>query len=1313
MPAVPTSSVETVSQTSIVSNALVTMVIGAALRHSTVSFNSPVFPLVRYLVELLYDSVQCYYPMFQNPGFDFPLRRRCGDEDNPSHDSKTIKTRQPPCVHAPRVSVPSGGILEASRRGRGSGRGVRRTNAGVGRGRDSGRGDQSTSGRTDKNTNDDNEDNDGKGSNDGGGDFEEDSAMPRLLACPFYKFDPARHFRCYRKYELRRYSDVKGHIFRCHTLTYDGANYCPNCWRTWKKNEELLWVNHMSQIPRPCHHVPEPECLHPQEVIALDELDVTGLSEYKKWYRMWDLLFISHQAPPSPYVEHGLGEILLLVGHSHDTLLRELPVLLLELGIQVDYQVVQYLGNRIDGIYRQSLISGQPQSPRYRRQHAIQQQQEMQLQMRQSQAPGLEASDISAIVPAHLNLHSMDGIMDEFIHQDAGWDDAMHILGDGNNFTPGSPPPQAPSSSKKLPLENPAAPQMSLPGLASRSHVGRVSSSMNRYPSRRRSAARFDYRNPRAPHHIYLHLQHISTTAIKRYQRKGSQMDKSYDTLVAYSKYPALTREDLFLLFLNRKYGLGQDMVYCIQMVPDQMKKVKRSLGIGAAPETTTSQTSVVVGIDWPLRRFLQSQFVDEASRKQPFSSLITLTGFATDAQALTVGEYLSQTWPGIADKILQLLPTLLDPCLGQTPLRQGELAILCKDELELLYENLAFTWISCTARAGPAVKGVWECIPIFARAQAVETQLGTPVFVVHFLARPIPSTTQPGRCWQHMFQGAVLASGFPIPQRATKGLGLEMPLNMMAELSGSRRVVEWNDKIFIKGYSTMLVAIRSLSNILIWHYYYARPGKRVSYGDCMQQLGSPDANYKICSSRLPRSSAGFFLDQVVISAGSMITGGAILTPGVKELPPHLTRNGTIPQLKWLSKRYIVFWDEEVKRGWLVNGTSALLHIMRASLAQSEHDDSSACLMFDKSKMNNFPDMPYMHNTAMRVLIDQGNQGLVVYPDSISQTRKTSADSGNSTNTQTSTYFLFGDLAKKHFGTLEQMIDYHSHLAGRDGINLKIRLRKHLEGWDFVDLVNEIRPQPHVATIPTLGHGWIDFVRSIEAITLFGRNFGELLQPASCTGLCERWSSLPQQDYLLAASVADLTAIMEQYGDPHAAPRELARNILWHSPADTYAACPCKLSQASRHGKAAAYHVGPVQVLLPSGRVPPASGQRELEPDGAVVFGHNAIFGYRWPEKGTDEVPAKDFLVPLRNMLPVRLSKTQAELPDTLDSSERDVTSRLDSESSTSTPRVESPPSLRSSLRGLIPKRRSCTLQEGEETVKKKLKTKQYEEAAA
>ncbi|ATY66839.1 Pfs domain [Cordyceps militaris] len=843
-------------------------------------------------------------------------------------------------------------------------------------------------------------------------------------------------------------------------------------------------------------------------------------------------------------------------------------------------------------------------------------------------------------------------------------------------------------------------------------------------------------------------------------------------------KHPSQTRQDLLLLYLKEKYGLGLNMVKNIQGIPDQMKRIRTCLRIGPAAEP--GHTSVVVGLEWPLHRFLQTQFVDFESRKQPFRSLITLTGSATDAQALTVGEYLSQTWPDIADKILQLLPASLEPHLGHISLRQASVTL--DTSVQVYYEKdhilvrgvgntevitqvvQAFTWIACTARAGPAIKGVWECVPIFARTKAAMVRPGIQPFVVHFFTRSLPPTTQPGKCWQHMFQGAVLAAGFPIPQRATLGLGLEMPLNMVAELAGSRRLTEWDDKIFIKGYSTMLVAIKSVADVLVWHYYYAQPGKRVAYMDCTEQVesvdmarfggfrhvvgwcssskycaGSPDANYNIRGTQLPRPSAGLFLDKVSISTGSTIAGGAMLTPGTKERPPHLTRNGIIPNLRWLSKKYVVLWDEEAKRGWLVNGTSALLHIIRASLASYEKDDFSPCFMFDGSKMNNLPQNQYRHNTAIGVLIDQGNQRLRLYPNRTTE-QTTLTDSGILTHTQTSSYFLFGDLVEQHLSALEKIVDFHSNLAGRDGVNLKMHLRKHLEGWEFADLTKEHDLRPRVATLGFLGYGWVDFVRAIGAITLFGRGFGELLQPtnsgaAAATaagGLCERWSSLPTGNYNLAASVADLIDIMEQHGDAHAAPRELARGIAWRSPADTYAACPCT-RPPSEQGRADC-HVAPMQVLQPSsasraapGHVPPTDSEVESEPDGAVIFGYNVTFGYRWPERGTDEVPARDFRRQLRNMLPVRLfkqSQTEAE-GESPGASDTDASSRPDSdetrmsrEPSTDTTtegeeggdvvatlleELPASSSLRSKLRQCIQTRRKRTLQD-EDTGRKKRK---------
>lgn len=486
--------------------------------------------------------------------------------------------------------------------------------------------------------------------------------------------------------------------------------------------------------------------------------------------------------------------------------------------------------------------------------------------------------------------------------------------------------------------------------------------------------------------------------------------------------------------------------------------------------------------------------------------------------------------------------------------------------------------------------------------------------------------------------------------------------------------------------------------------------------------IGSPDASYAVRGTQLPRPSAGLFLDKVSITAGSIITGGASLTPGVKELPPHLERQGMIPKLRWLSRKYVVFWDEEAKRGWLINGTSALLHIVRASLAHYEHDDFSSCFLFDKHKMNNLPQHQYKPNTAIGVLIDQGNQSLAIYPDVVAQKQDTSIDGGSSTRTQTSTFFLLGDLIKQHLSALEQMVDMHSHLAGRDGINLRARVRKHLEGWDFADLAKDYDPTPRVATIPMLSYGWVDFVRSIGAITLFGRGFGELIRPVATPGLCERWAALPQQDYLLAASFADLRNIMERHGDAFAAPPELAPGILWHSPEDTCAACPCKLPEAKH--RRTGYHVDPVQVLVPSclrGRA--TSGQLgELEQDAAVVFGHSPTWGYRWPERGTVEVPAKDFVVPLRNRFPARLlgfkiAKPEKEAPntggsdtdadslaDTSETTATSIASRISTSDEPGEVLVEaSPPpsSLRASLRDLLRKRRnSLPLEQSDKKLK-------------
>lgn len=370
----------------------------------------------------------------------------------------------------------------------------------------------------------------------------------------------------------------------------------------------------------------------------------------------------------------------------------------------------------------------------------------------------------------------------------------------------------------------------------------------------------------------------------------------------------------------------------------------------------------------------------------------------------------------------------------------------------------------------------------------------------------------------------------------------------------------------------------------------------------------------------MPRPSAGCFLENVTISAGQTISGGISFAPGIRDIPPHLVRKGTIPKLRWISTKYVVFWDELDKRGWLINGTSALLHMLRASLEHYRTDDFSTSFMFDFSRFHDAPD--HTSKSAIRVLTDESNRKLEIYPGRIRrvETLNLSGDTINSSgqSEMQMEYFLLDDLIDQHFTTLEQMIDHHAKLAGRNGINLKKRVRKHLEGWDLGDIIQDIDPLPRVAKIPAFGHGWIDFVRSIGSITLFGRGLGELIKPSLPNLMCSRWGSLPEQQYLLAAAVSDLQIIMARFGDANHVPRLLTDDVYWHSPAAENDRCACQ-SHLNYGPVSKRDHLDLIQGLSSTPKVLDLTHRLAIKPQplherGAVVFSHNAKWGSPWPE---------------------------------------------------------------------------------------------------
>jgi hypothetical protein len=376
----------------------------------------------------------------------------------------------------------------------------------------------------------------------------------------------------------------------------------------------------------------------------------------------------------------------------------------------------------------------------------------------------------------------------------------------------------------------------------------------------------------------------------------------------------------------------------------------------------------------------------------------------------------------------------------------------------------------------------------------------------------------------------------------------------------------------------------------------------------------------------LPHAGHDFALEKVSLSCGQIITGGCTFGIGRKDIPIHISKVGYIDRLRWISQKYVVFWDVDDKRGWMVNGSNALLHLLRGSLEHSRTDKFRSQFLFDFSKLK--------EGSAIDILVDQGHRRLPVYPAKEETYTETTTSSLGTIETVTktkTTVTTLGDKVEELYEYLEKMIDHKSQVENPKGCNAKVRLRRHLEGWDFRDLTASRDPfHLRVATLPTSAFSWVELTRAAQTITIFGKRFGELVTPSigSTKVTCPSWRSVPTGKHYLCASLADIQSIIDDAGgDIVGNPVLVGPKLVWVNPsrACPFAECVCE----RRHGaniSPLATHVDPVQQLIPTGlprRLQQAMSKGPLDLQncggGAVIFGQAFGFSWKWPEIGEGE----------------------------------------------------------------------------------------------
>lgn len=252
------------------------------------------------------------------------------------------------------------------------------------------------------------------------------------------------------------------------------------------------------------------------------------------------------------------------------------------------------------------------------------------------------------------------------------------------------------------------------------------------------------------------------------------------------------------------------------------------------------------------------------------------------------------------------------------------------------------------------------------------------------------PDTRSPlnGTCWHALFRNPVVVKGFPVPFRSQNEIGLELSLESMAFLAETPFATRYDDSLVLKGFSTMFFPTGRVADSVMWHFlhdsngsylpYYAFKQHHIKYCGIgiagFQQLETAHTrNFVGWTSAVTRRlgmstykwstfmvlnavvgmdeddlyenidragvdlcTPGCDLEKVSISVSKIVSiGGTISRQTANK--PILTASPTyIHHVMRVRKWTFLIYDTETFRGWLVDGASALLHIVRTHIVQTQ-----------------------------------------------------------------------------------------------------------------------------------------------------------------------------------------------------------------------------------------------------------------------------------------------------------------------------------------------------------------------------------------
>lgn len=294
--------------------------------------------------------------------------------------------------------------------------------------------------------------------------------------------------------------------------------------------------------------------------------------------------------------------------------------------------------------------------------------------------------------------------------------------------------------------------------------------------------------------------------------------------------------------------------------------------------------------------------------------------------------------------------------------------------------------------------------------------------------------------------------------------------------------------------------------------------------------VGTVGANYDIKWSKLSTPNPGFALEKVQITAGQWVNIGATFCVSNRIRAAHTRKGGYEQSLDKLGEKFVILHDVKTRQAWLVDGLSALLHLVRACLYRTYNSRYLKCLSkpgellsegTGSGRMMAFETLTSEHNMMLPM---HKNLDQVYDPTRPNDHKKT---------------INLVDTVKNIMHILEQILDHQADTrADQVGIRISRSPWSQLEGFDLMDIAaQDDIILPKAIEVMEDGEVWSTLTRKINAITLFGQDFGELLMPIRPSGdanYCKNCSwniNMPSGKDLLAVSLSEFEELVTRRGE--------------------------------------------------------------------------------------------------------------------------------------------------------------------------------------